>query len=495
MRALPAAFGTATDTGPLRKSNEDWAATCELRASPGSLSAPVFVVAIADGMGGHAAGDVASRAAAAMFVRVVSALYERDAAGFDSVAAIERGFAAANGEIIRRGRADATVNGMGTTLTAAILRGNRAFIGHVGDSRVQLFRRGSVRLLTRDHTMAELKVREGILTRDEARLSKDRSRLLRALGMSPRVTPDILVEDMSGGDALVLTTDGVHTAVTERDVASVVSTSTNPQEACARLVALAHRRDGSDNMTAVCLGIGKWPGRASAFRMRATRGRRRSSILTVGVLLLITLLLVVAGVVTDRRLRGEAVDAPASGSSTVAADNVDIPKVMLRLSLHSNRVRVELWQASSASTIVTVAGKAPLLGSLDLPRQYHGAPDQKIEFRMPIARGDDNGWELWRRSRVAPHRLGVFLDGVLSKNPSESSPGQFQGKGLPQQKVEFWLRGRDSVSDIPVRIQFAGNTEASVEADSVEVDRADASVGAQGTSPRSDGGEREGELR
>jgi protein phosphatase len=229
--------GSATDIGRARRRNED----------SYLVKAPLFVVA--DGMGGHRGGDVASK----MAVDIIEpAAAEVGSHGLPPL--IER-IKQANREVMDRGEADRDLRGMGTTVTAVIADGDRAHVAHIGDSRAYLLRGGTLQQLTEDHTLVQKMVREGRLTEEEAANHPQRSILLRVLGVEDDMPVDELTLDLHPGDRLLLCTDGL-TNMLERDqVAEILRNEPDPQRAAEELIEAANRAGGDDNITVIVLDV------------------------------------------------------------------------------------------------------------------------------------------------------------------------------------------------------------------------------------------------
>ncbi|MGH3039393.1 MAG: Stp1/IreP family PP2C-type Ser/Thr phosphatase [Gaiellaceae bacterium] len=226
-----------TDPGRVRRRNEDTFV----------LDPPLF--AVADGMGGAQAGEVASRLAAAAF---------REFHDADRLAPDERLQAIiqeANRRIYERARADSDVSGMGTTLTAALLTGGRLTVGHVGDSRAYRVRDGELEQLTEDHSLVGDLMRSGRLTPEEADAHPQRSVITRALGTDPEVSVDTLTVDAEPGDLFLLCSDGLTTMVTDEDILSTLSASPTLDAAARELVQAANAGGGEDNVTVVLFGV------------------------------------------------------------------------------------------------------------------------------------------------------------------------------------------------------------------------------------------------
>ena len=228
MRVTAAA---ATDVGLVREGNEDSYLT----------EGPLF--AVADGMGGHRGGEVASQLA----VETLEKLFKEGAGDLpDQVQE-------ANRVVFERSVLDRKVAGMGTTLTAALVEGDRVRLAHVGDSRAYLLRDGTLRLLTEDHTLVHRMVSEGEISKEEAETHPQRSVLTRALGVDTVVDVDDDSLQVRPGDRLLLCTDGLTSMVSEDEIEEVLRTVPDPREAAQRLVRMANEAGGVDNTTVVIL--------------------------------------------------------------------------------------------------------------------------------------------------------------------------------------------------------------------------------------------------
>ena len=237
-----------TDVGRKRPHNEDNMAYVipkdeQVMARKGAL----FIVA--DGMGGHAAGEVASEIA----VDTVTMTYYQDDSeeiALSLMNAIKR----ANTIIHQRAAENMLRSGMGTTCVSAVLRGNIAYIANVGDSRAYVIRRGQVRQVSQDHSWVEEQVRAGLLTRDQARSHAQRNVITRCLGTQAGVEVDVFTEELEDGDCLILCTDGLSGSVYEDDLRSIVEQYV-PQESVYHLVERANENGGPDNITAIVVRV------------------------------------------------------------------------------------------------------------------------------------------------------------------------------------------------------------------------------------------------
>jgi serine/threonine protein phosphatase PrpC len=228
--------GTATDVGKVRDHNEDgYLVDGDLR-----------LVAVADGMGGHRGGEVASATA-------LSVMHEVFTEGRDLQAAV----VAANEAVFERSTEDDDVRGMGTTMTAGVLAedGETLVIAHVGDSRAYLYRDGELSRVTTDHSLVEELIRAGELTEEEALRDSRRSMITRAVGLEPDVEVDLYPVALQLGDRLVLCSDGLTDMVTDDGIAAAVAAESDPEKAALRLIDEANDAGGVDNITAVLVDV------------------------------------------------------------------------------------------------------------------------------------------------------------------------------------------------------------------------------------------------
>ena len=241
-----------TDIGRKRKHNED--------AFFSDDGLGLYIVA--DGMGGHAAGEVAS-AQAVKSIREALAdgkpVLESFAASptaesRDHVAALmERAIHKACADIYALGGGDLGKRGMGTTVVALLAAGKKAVVGHVGDSRVYLYRNGRAHQLTEDHTIIQEQLKRGLITREQVATAENKNVITRAVGIQPSVAVDTLVTDLLPGDLFVLCSDGLHGYLDDAELPQLLAQERDKLPDL--LVDLALQRGGKDNVTAVCLSI------------------------------------------------------------------------------------------------------------------------------------------------------------------------------------------------------------------------------------------------
>lgn len=223
-----------TDVGRVRPGNED----ALLVADDGRL------VAVADGMGGHQAGEVASATA-------IESLRE----GLQEGEAIEDAITAANTAVVTRAAGDPSLRGMGTTLTAGIVDGGVLVIGHVGDSRAYLLRGGELRQVTTDHSVVAELIAAGELTEAEALVDPRRAMITRALGIDVTVAVDVLELTLVPGDRLLLCSDGLTTMVRDPEIAEILAHEDDRQRAADELVEAANLGGGADNITVIVADV------------------------------------------------------------------------------------------------------------------------------------------------------------------------------------------------------------------------------------------------
>ncbi|HEY7544407.1 MAG TPA: Stp1/IreP family PP2C-type Ser/Thr phosphatase [Blastocatellia bacterium] len=238
-----------SDPGCVRETNEDSGRhfepdDAELLATKGSL----FIVA--DGMGGHSAGEVASR----MAVDLISRFYYENSD--EPQEALRNAFLEANREIHRTSLADENLAGMGTTCTALVVMNHAAIAAHIGDSRLYLVREGQIYLMTEDHSAVMEMVKRGWLSLEEARHHPDKNVILRAMGSHPEVEVSIWDAPfpVRVGDRFMLCSDGLYDLVEDEEIRQIV-TASDPSGACETLIAMAKERGGHDNITVAIVSL------------------------------------------------------------------------------------------------------------------------------------------------------------------------------------------------------------------------------------------------
>ena len=227
-----------TDVGLVRAVNED----------NYLLSDVLF--AVADGLGGHEAGEIASKMAVNMLEEYLLS-YESDPAN-----RLREVFTGINAAIYRRSTSDESCKGMGTTLTALLIQDGTAYIGHVGDSRIYLVRKDVIYQLTEDHSVVGELVRMGMLTKSEAKVHPQRNLLTRAIGTLATVDMEIVDSKVEPGDRFILCTDGLSGAIEDSKILDVVLSRQAPSAVVDDLITLANQNGGYDNVTVVAVFVG-----------------------------------------------------------------------------------------------------------------------------------------------------------------------------------------------------------------------------------------------
>jgi PPM family protein phosphatase len=231
-------YAVKTDVGLQRDANED------------SAYAGERLLAVADGMGGHAAGEVASAA-------VIDALKPLDTqvpAG-ELLNALDHAVRQASRTLTEMAQADPGLSGMGTTLTALLWSGSQLGLVHIGDSRAYLVRDGKVFQITHDHTMVQTLLDDGKITAEEVASHPQRNLILRALATNLRCEPDLQLREARPGDRYLLCSDGLYDAADAASIASVLCTAANPDEAATELLRLAIEGGGPDNITCIVADV------------------------------------------------------------------------------------------------------------------------------------------------------------------------------------------------------------------------------------------------
>ncbi|MBF8185605.1 Stp1/IreP family PP2C-type Ser/Thr phosphatase [Nonomuraea sp. K274] len=231
-------YAARSDVGLLREGNED------------SAYASGRLLAVADGMGGHAHGEVASSVA----IAAMASLEEAQQGG-DLLNTIEAAVRDANRRLHEMVGRDPSLKGMGTTLTAMLWHGTQVALVHVGDSRAYLLRRGELYQITHDHTLVQQLVDDGRITPEEAATHPQRSILLRALDGSGEVDPDLTLREAQVGDRYLLCSDGLSGVVSAETLHATLTNIDDPEEVVRQLIDLANRGGGPDNITCVLADV------------------------------------------------------------------------------------------------------------------------------------------------------------------------------------------------------------------------------------------------
>ncbi len=241
--------GYSWDTGLIRKLNEDsiFCSCFELQTHDGTLQAGLF--AVADGMGGHNAGEIASSLAIRSFsTECLRGLLDPGAA--IPLTTLANAFSRANSDVLDAA-AGRELQGMGTTLTAAVIIGQNLFIAHVGDSRCYIINSRETLQVTRDHSIVQQMVDAGMITQQEARAHPRRNEITRVLGYSRDTSPDLMQIRLYDGDSILLCTDGLCGVLTDEKIAETVLGTADLTQACQDLANRANLAGGPDNISII----------------------------------------------------------------------------------------------------------------------------------------------------------------------------------------------------------------------------------------------------
>ena len=252
-----------TDTGMVRQNNEDSLLVLDSGAMY-KKSSGVYLVA--DGMGGHQAGEVASNMAVQIISEELSDILENDGGRLSPNLLIGQAMQRANAEIYEKARGKPELFNMGTTLTLGLRLENRLYIGHVGDSRAYLVRKRRIRQLTEDHSLVAQLYKEGIITAEEAKNHPERNKIYRCLGVSTEVDVDSYRKvggkdwlRLRAGDTLLFCTDGLSGYVSDTDCRDSLLQADDAESACRKLINLANLGSGEDNVSVIVVRIVKAP--------------------------------------------------------------------------------------------------------------------------------------------------------------------------------------------------------------------------------------------
>jgi protein phosphatase len=229
-----------TDIGKRRSSNQDFVFASDQPV--GNLS---NLLIVADGMGGHNAGDLASRYTVESMVE-----YVRQAKEHRPIPLLSEAIHYANNLVVEKSRTDRDLEGMGTTVVAATQKGDYLYIANVGDSRLYLID-GEIEQITRDHSLVEEMIRVGELQRKDAKSHPDRNIITRAVGVRVPVKIDFFDIKLEKGDQILLCSDGLTNMVEDEEILRIVKKSTTLKEAAQRLVTEANKNGGKDNISVV----------------------------------------------------------------------------------------------------------------------------------------------------------------------------------------------------------------------------------------------------
>jgi len=244
-------FFGLSDKGPKRESNEDDFLCVDLFKEARGLKPSVYLLLAADGVGGHQGGDQASSLASDSLRTFIEARLKTASSAPDWLRLLEDACLEANARIFARASQDSSLNGMGSTLVAALVVGSSAFLANVGDSRAYLVHRNRIKQLSQDHSWAEEQRQLKALSEEEINHSPFKHMITRSLGYEPSVKVDTFQTTLEEGDYLFLCTDGLYGILSDRDMLKIIRKQKETEKICRHLIQEADRAGSRDNITAV----------------------------------------------------------------------------------------------------------------------------------------------------------------------------------------------------------------------------------------------------
>jgi serine/threonine protein phosphatase PrpC len=243
-------IGMITDIGKVRKIDEDSILAADLSFGINSESEKFLLLAVADGMGGAAKGEEASKIALnALTKTIIPELF--GTLSFTEL--LENGIKNANQEILDYTTKNPESSGMGTTTVCAVVKGNNIHLANVGDSRAYVISNDEIRRVTKDHSYVQALIDEGQITEEEAREHPQKNVITKAVGIMESVEPDTMKLTLDTDESLLLCCDGVIAHLTDEDIHKIICNTNDPQNACQQIVDLANKRGGSDNISLIIL--------------------------------------------------------------------------------------------------------------------------------------------------------------------------------------------------------------------------------------------------
>jgi protein phosphatase len=238
-------YSARTDIGLVRSVNQDFYGVHPEKG--------IFI--IADGMGGHPAGEVASKIAVEEIISFLDKNLPAGSGEQEIFRAIEDSINSANLKILNEGRSDAKKSGMGTTVVAAVLSGTKLYAGWAGDSRAYIYRNGHIGQITKDHSYVQFLIDSGKMTEIESLTHPHRAVITRAAGINEVIESDLVKAEIKPGDIIIICTDGVTGGITADDMINYFTHEDDPDEIAEVLISMSLKRGGNDNSTAIVIRI------------------------------------------------------------------------------------------------------------------------------------------------------------------------------------------------------------------------------------------------
>ena len=237
-----------TDPGKVRSQNQDF---YELR----ELDDDTMLAVVCDGMGGARAGNVASRLAVDVFYQEIERVMDSRLSEKELLRMLKDATELANTAVYEQSLLSDAYVGMGTTLVAALIRGNKAYVVNVGDSRAYHLNREEIHMITEDHSVVEMMVKRGEITREQAKYHPVKNLITRAVGTEETVESDTFVQDLKPGDTILLCSDGLSNMMADQEILFEVAHGANRSNCCKRLLDIAENRGAPDNVTVVIVTV------------------------------------------------------------------------------------------------------------------------------------------------------------------------------------------------------------------------------------------------
>jgi len=247
-------IGMLTDVGQVRTIDEDSILAADLSFGVNSESSNFLLLAVADGMGGHAKGEEASKIALNAIAKTVIPDLLNDTP-FTTL--LEQGIQNANQNILDYTTKNPDASGMGTTSVCTVVKNDQIHLANVGDSRAYLVSNDEIRRITKDHSYVQALVDEGEITEEQSREHPRKNEITRAVGIMPSVEVDTMKLTLGSDESLLLCCDGVIAHLSDEDIHKIINDSADPQSACQKIVDTANERGGSDNISLIILSAGE----------------------------------------------------------------------------------------------------------------------------------------------------------------------------------------------------------------------------------------------
>ncbi|MER3473716.1 MAG: Stp1/IreP family PP2C-type Ser/Thr phosphatase [Armatimonadota bacterium] len=425
-------IATASDVGRVRAHNEDSFAVLDSAQLHGAYD---FALIVADGMGGRNAGEVASKSA----VEAVSQAILNNAGITDTSALLRFAVEAAHIAIQQRASESPLYDGMGTTLVIALVKGGQLWVAHVGDSRAYLLRGERLLALTEDHTFVAEQVRAGGMSLEQARHSRFRHMLTRAVGTNADYTPDVGSTDLEPGDAILLCTDGLTNMLSEEEIAHLLRSHRHrPDHACRRLVESANARGGQDNIT-VLLAIDRrgavpaeegeelqtvpeLPTLRDPMRRVVRVAQQRIPVhyaITAGVLVLLIVLAALLGLPLGKKPKPAPLSVPPPLPNLAQVRYAE-PQVLLNKPLRGAPLVIDpqgrIYAMSEQGRILCISPEGKILTSAKQPFREAASPDIKPDMVYFATDRQGNLYVCDRANRrIAKYRPDGELVGTIGE--------------------------------------------------------------------------------